>query len=74
MPIKLQGLWTEFKLKVKKKMGVGKRETCDGAVYNGAVFEFNRHCLVVQLHQKPAHFPFQIRKKKRTKLLREKEK
>lgn len=46
-------------------MGVGKRETCDGAVYNGAVFEFNRHCLVVQLHQKPAHFPFQIRKKKK---------
>lgn len=27
--------------------------TCDGAVYNRAIFEFNRHCLVVQLHQEP---------------------
>ena len=31
-------------------------ETCDGAMNDGTVLELDRDGLVVQLHQKPAHF------------------
>ena len=29
---------------------------------DGAVFEFDRHCLIVQLHQEPVNFKVKIQK------------